>query len=203
MREKKPVQYKEAILDEAQKIYANFKQFSVGIRVLFLVHRSKEGAERANGDKMRKVITTNSTEFYEALKPLIKQKNESSETLRIYSSVNDRDMEKAIRKFKFDQLEADYYDDTSRFSFYTDVKNRFVSSLMSPSAKGTSYFLFDCDSEEETQASLKELAELHVHIVQSYPTKNGTHIITMPFNPNLFHTPNVDINKDGLLLLSY
>lgn len=202
-REKKPISASQDIIREAKSIMSKFSGFTNGVRVLFLIHRSKEGAERANGDKMKKCISNNPDDFERILVELLSDLYVSEHTLRIYSSANERSMEKAIRQFKQEQLDADYYDLTSKNSFYTDIKNRFVGALMKPASRSETQFILDCDSTKEHEDSLRRIAELNIDIVNMYATKNGWHIITKPFNPNLFEVENVDINKDGLILLKY
>lgn len=195
------------ILLKSNHIYDEFKFFTDGVRVMFLIHRNKEGGE-TNNTKVRKVITRDSEEFRLELIKLIDEKERSELPYRIYSSVNARDIEKAIRQFKFEQLEADYYDDESRHGFYYDSKNRFVGALMTPSSrmKDQSYFIFDVDDEEGRDVmgdALSALGNCGANIVIQYKTKNGWHIVTEPFNPNTFSCPGVEIKKDGLLLLAY
>lgn len=189
-------------------IYDKFKNYTDGVRVLFLIHRNKEGGA-TNNTKVRKVITKNTKEFYEELYKLVEEKQNTKDIpYRIYSSVNARDIKKAIRKFKFDQLEADYYDEESSLGFYYDIKNRFISALMIPASrqKETNYFILDVDNEEGRDVNgecLMKLAEINVEIVDMFATKNGSHIIVKPFNPSLFDVPGVGIHKDGLLLLDF
>lgn len=195
------------ILLKANHIYDEFKNFTDGVRVLFLIHRNKEGGE-TNNTKVRKVISTSSEEFRLELIKLVDEKERSGLPLRIYSSVNARDIEKAIRQFKFEQLEADYYDDESRHGFYYDTKNRFVGALMTPSSrvKENPLFIFDVDNIEGRDMmgeALSEFGRINIEVVRQYPTKNGWHILTKPFNPTLFTVPDIGINKDGLLLLAY
>lgn len=203
---------KQDIVMKAKHIFEEFRSFSDGVRVLFLIHRNKEGGE-TNNTKVRKIITKDSEEFYLELIKLVDEKERAMllrEPIpyRIYSSVNARDIEKAIRQFKFEQLEADYYDDTSRHSFYYDTKNRFVGALMTPSSrmKDESYFIFDVDDEEGRDVmgeALGGIGEAGAEIIMQYKTKNGWHIVSKPFNPNTFSVPGVEIKKDGLLLLAY
>lgn len=200
------------ILLKAKHIFDEFKFFSDGVRVLFLIHRNKEGGE-TNNTKVRKVITRDSEEFRLELIKLIDEKERAAMLrepipYRIYSSVNARDIEKAIRQFKFEQLESDYYDDESRHNFYYDSKNRFVGALMTPSSrmKDQSYFIFDVDNVEGRDMmgeALSVLAVCDAKIIMQYATKNGWHIVSEPFNPNTFSCPGVEIKKDGLLLLAY
>ena len=203
---------KADVIMRANHIYDEFKFFTDGVRVMFLIHRNKEGGE-TNNTKVRKVITRDKEEFRLELIKLVDEKERAAMLrepipYRIYSSVNARDIEKAIRQFKFEQLEADYYDDESRRSFYYDSKNRFVGALMTPSSrmKDQSYFIFDVDDVpgvDKQGEALSALGACGANIVIQYRTKNGWHIVTEPFNPNTFSCPGVEIKKDGLLLLSY
>lgn len=200
MREKNKQQYKQDVLDEVERLKTNFNYFSDGVRVLFLIHRNKEGGD-TNNTKVEKVITSNLPEFWDAVAQLIDKKNNSGLPYRVYSSVNHRNLEKAIRQFKFEQLEADYYDPYDRARFYLDVRNRFIGCLMQPPQKASSYFLFDVDSEDNG-ATLKALSG--AHIVLSYRTKHGWHIVTEPFNhTKITLPPETELKIDGLLLLSF
>jgi len=178
-REKKPLQFKQDVIDEVERIKLEFNAFSDGIRCLFLIHRNKEGGD-TNNTKVKKVVTTNSKEFWEQVCKLVQLKNESGLPYRIYSAVNERNIDKAIRKFKYEQLDADYYDGYQRIQFYLDVQNRWIGCLMQPQQKLTSYFMFDVDSADNG-ATLKALSGNEVEIIKSYKTKNGWHIITQPF----------------------
>ncbi len=195
----------EDLMKKAIQIADEFSMFTGGYRTLLLIHRAKEGAEKANNSHLKKYISSNEKEFVEYLYKLLYLKDNSKDQLRIYSQVNSRNFEKAIRTFKELQLEADYYDEENKHAFYKDMKNRFVSAFSKPSNRETSYFIIDCDNQQEHELALTELADkgLNPLIVQQYPTKNGWHIITGPFNPDLLPTMNNKINKDGLILLSY
>jgi hypothetical protein len=200
-------------LKKEYDILGKFKDFTDGVRVLFLIQRNKEGGE-TNNTKLRKIVTTNPKEYGEALTDLLAQKYDGAiggKKLRVYASVNPRNIEKAIREFKQQQLDADYLDDHSRHRFYYDVKNRFISALMKPSSKADSLFILDVDREDiqEVVEQLYQNAKADPHtkmitIVKKYKTKNGWHIVTTPFNPALVaDIKDVDVIKDGLLLLSY
>lgn len=191
------------VLLKAEQIFDTFKKYSDGVRVMFLIHRNKEGGE-TNNTKVRKIITKNKEEFRLELIKLVDEKERSKVPYRIYSAVNERNIKKAIRKFKFEQLEADYYDEEQSQQFYYDIKNRFIGCLMQPGSAGDSKFLFDCDSTDAWNGCIQQLGVLGIEIFDQYPTKNGWHVITPPFNPNLFNPiPDVGINKDGLVLLAY
>lgn len=184
---------KEEILDE-------FRDFTDGVRVLMLTSRSKDGGvSTGTNRKAKKFVTTNPEEFAEALEILLGLQTEG---YRIYSTVNSRNMELAIRRFKEVQLEADYYDESSRHSFYFDIKNRWISSLMKRSSKVESNFLIDIDENEgDSYRNIRAKIDEQTKILFDYPTKNGRHLVTKPFNPNLVQ--GVEINSDGMLLLSY
>lgn len=207
---KKESNFKADTVLKANHIMDEFKNFSDGIRVMILMHRPKEGG-KDGGYKatIKRTVTRDSNEFKIALLEFLDFKERNTDIpYRIYSAVNSRDIEKAIRQLKFEQLEADYYDTESRHGFYFDIKNRFIGALMTPSSrmKDESYFIFDVDNEEGRDVNgecLAKLAELNVEIAMQYKTKNGWHIITKPFNPNLFNVSGVEIKKDGLLLLAY
>jgi hypothetical protein len=200
----KPRAYEEIKIKRAAAIFEQFKGFTHGYRCLFLVQRHKEGGE-TNNSKLIKKVTNGPDEFYDALLELVSEKMDSKFPLRIYSAVNERDFEKAIRKFKFEQLEADYYDDEQRNNFYLDIKNRFIGCLMQPTQKAESYFLFDIDNAEGRDVCGETLKVLpNEKIVFQYPTKNGWHIVTEPFNYTTILFPtNCELKKDALLLLDY
>jgi len=179
-------------------------EFKEGVRILMRCKRNKDGEGNSGGDRAsKKIITTDSEEFDEALERLMLDIQPGE---RIYSTVDARDFQKGIRNFKFKQLEAEYYDDGSRFRFYTDSFNRMVSSLQAPNARVSSYFLFDCDSVEESLTCMTALSkvDLHKNIIHDYKTKNGKHIITQPFNPALLpEEVRSLIQKNAMMLWVY
>lgn len=203
MREKKPHQYKEDVINEVERLKLTFEPFADGVRVLFLIHRNKEGGD-TNNTKVEKIVTTDRREYWEAVAKLIEQKNAAPVPYRVYASVNCRHIDKAIRQFKFEQLEADYYDRDQRHGFYYDIRNRWIGCLMQPPQKASSYFLFDVDAPDNGP-TLKALAgSSKAEIVASYRTKNGWHIVTEPFNHTTIQLPpETSLNTDGLVLLSF
>ncbi len=195
---------------EKEQIVKTFSDFMDGYRFIMLVHRNKEGGKSNRPQKNgAKRITKNREEFIEMLDELQRLKAESKVPMRIYSCVNARDIEKTIREFKRRQLDADYYDTESRHGFYLDIKNQWVSSLMKQNSRAETKFLIDVDdiitNKKDWDISIIEnhLKEIGVNIILTYPTKNGIHIITEPFNPNLFNSDFGEIKKDGLLLLDF
>lgn len=185
---------------KVQNILDKFGNLDItsGYRMIMLIDRSGPGKDRRHGKSTRK-ISKNKEEFMEILKEFVEARKG---TERIYSCVNERDINKAIRIFKQNQLEADYYDEESRNSFYLDIKNRWLSCFMQPQARKTSYFLLDVDTKnKETLDNIKEnLCKISANYIR-YETENGFHFICPPFNPELL--PGVEIKKDGLLLLVF
>jgi hypothetical protein len=184
-----------------------FEKFSEGVRCILLLERRKDSGTGKSSNCFDRKITTNKQEFFETIDKFEDIKNSYKGNLRIYSSVNSRDISKAIREFKHEQLEADYYDKESKNGFYLDLKNRFIHCLMKPRCKAESNFLFDFDGccDRSFSQICKEI-EKHTEIISYYKTKNGYHVITKPFN----HTKIGNderfkgvINTDGLLLISY
>lgn len=178
---------------------SNFKE---GVRILMRVLRTKDGGKGNVDRHAKKVITRNSTEFDNALVELV---NTMQSTERIYSTVDARDSKKAIRLFKQNQLDNDY--SKAPEEFYLDIKNRWVSSLQSPRSRMTSNFLWDCDTIEEFEELVRELgtnAGLS-SILDVYPTKNGGHIITQPFEyPKLIDPKwHPILHKNAMMLWVY
>lgn len=204
-REKSPISIQQEKIKKAENIFSEFKQFTSGYRLLFLIHRNKEGGE-TNNTKVKKIITRNEQEFFDALVELVDEQMSSDIPYRIYSSVNPRNFGKAVRQFKFEQLDADY--NGALENFYLDLKNRFIGCLMQPAQRDGNYFLFDIDNVDgvsdvhgEFLNAIKDFSDL---IVTQYRTKNGWHVVTLPFNHTKIQLPsNVEFKKDGLLLLSY
>lgn len=172
-------------------------QFKMGYRGILLLHRSKDG-EKGNAQRNAiKKISSCPEEFDACVAELREIQRTSHPTHRLYSSVNVRIMDKAIREFKRRQLDIDYEGDFIKGEFYSDIKNRFFSCLMNPLSRGESRFLIDCDTPEEYADALQIDKDL---ILYEYPTRSGMHLITKPFNPNSFNL-KADIKKDDLIYL--
>lgn len=177
--------------------------FKEGCRLILLLERNKEGGRGSERNRSKRKISNTIEEYDAIVSEFIAEATLSDVPLRVYASVNTRDRDKGIREFKRQQLDADYYDNESKYSFYNDCRNRWIGSLMKHSSRGTAFFLIDCDTQEEKIDAERQLSERNIVPVFSYPTKNGQHIITQPFNPNGFSIGDSGskINVDGLLLL--
>ena len=188
-------------------IIEKFKNNSDGIRVVLLIHRSKEGGANNKFKRhLKKIITTNSNEFFETVKELKEIKDNSKDELRIYASCNNRDLNKAVRLFKEQQLATDYDPEDKTKSFYLDIKNRFISCLMNKSCRNEKNFLFDLDEiDEHSFITVKNRIEKQTEIILWYKTKNGYHIITKPFNYYKTLDENIikAIQTDSLMLIDF
>ncbi len=174
------------------------KQFKQGVRILMLTLRSKESGKVNMTDRFgKKVVTTGEEEFDKALERLSKARISPE---RIYSTIEERDINKGIRLFKERQLDADYYDLESRISFYKDIWNRWISCLQSPKSRINTLFLVDIDKEDNEDEIRKEIKDKKLDIVHEYKTKNGRHLILNPFNPNLV---SFEVHKNYMMLWEY
>jgi len=186
----------------------DLENFSHGIRCILLLQRKKEG--ETTNSKCRcieRMISNSKEEFFPLLEKMRKikerEEKENGTTLRIYSSVNERDLKKAVLDFKTEQLKTDYQGEETVEWFYKDVKNRFLHSLMKESSKKTASFLFDIDDccDRSFCQMLSEL-ERNTVVMSWYKTKNGYHVITTPFNHTKLDERFKDtLHTDGLILI--
>ena len=172
------------------------EMFKDGVRGIMILHRTKDGETGNAQRKAIKKISRDKEEWLKIISDFRYLQQNSYQGHRIYSSVNSRNMEKAIHEFKLRQLHHDYGNLHELNCFYTDIENRFFSCMMNPGCRETSYFLFDCDSiEEHIRMVVRIPSDL---ICADYGTYNGRHILTRPFNP----TPaNLEPKKDDLILI--
>jgi len=188
--------------EERCRIMKLFNEFTNDLRVMFLILRHRDGGA-SNNTKVSKRIVSNKEEFEEALTKFLMAKSENP-LLRIYLSANARDFKKGMRKFKHEMLDSDDFDDKSKKEFYFHIKDRFVGCLSQPCSQADSRFLIDIDNLAMLGEVEGKLKELGVDVVIKYKTKNGAHIVTEPFNPNLFGPiKDVEIKKNALMLISY
>lgn len=196
-----------AYVNDAMGVASRFQRFTTGVRVLFLLQRHRDGGH-TNNSKLRMYITRNSDEWVEAFAKLLQEKDQYPDIpLRVYQTLNPRNVKKAIRTFKENQLANDYADNESMENFYIDIKNRWVSALMKPCNKDAADFLIDVDTEDQATIDQVEAAIAELRLggpITLYKTKKGWHYITPPFNPKLFpKIENVELKKDPMMLLAY
>lgn len=203
-REKKPIAYTIEAQTEAKALVEDFADFTDGFRVILLIHRSKDGAKH-NTRHERMLFTRDRKEYEETLAFLLEEKAKHPlQVLRVYASVNARDLKKAIRCFKMDQLEMDYQSEQVISDFYSAIKSRFASALMRQTSKAESFFVFDIDAPMTLDHALGVLDRggFSDMIVKQYATKNGWHIITKPFNHTKLEEA-IPFHRDGLILLKF
>ena len=191
-------------LEEIKEI---FKDYSDGYRAVLLVFRNKEGGtnRRAQHTDLKKFITINSEDFFFAINKLQAEYAADYRPLRIYASLNSRDIEKAIHKFKQEQLDCDYGMGLIRENFYLNIKNNWISCLMKKPCKAQSNFLIDLDGcDDQGFHSIYNRIKKRTNIQTYYQTKNGYHIITDPFDyTKLECLDEVDVHPDALMLIDY
>jgi len=122
------------------------QQFKQGIRILILMIRGKDGGHCQPDHSAKKMISNNESEFNQCFEKLSSMRKENE---RIYFTTDKRDINKAIRLFKQRQLDADYFDDESKKSFYIDIWNRWIGCLQNPSCRAETLFLVDIDDGED------------------------------------------------------
>lgn len=184
------------------KILQHPDQFKEGVRILMRVLRNKDGGVGNVDRHSKKLVSRNPQEFDKHLERLILDKTPNE---RIYSTVDMRDMGKAIRTFKTEQLNNDYNLEDIRNDFYIDVYNRWISALQQPSARATSLFLWDCDTAEQYADVQQVLFAIKAPICHRYETKNGGHIITSPFNYTILDKFSYQplVKKNAMMLWVY
>ena len=171
--------------------------FMNGLRVLQLVGRPKDGAEKRS---VLRVSPFGQGSFQNALEELncIRRPNE-----RIYASAVFRNIDKAIQMFRFKQLNAEY--NGQLYAFYDNIEARWVSSLMQKECAEAEdkMWLIDCDSAAESKQVDIDLP-IDCKLVYSYYTKNGVHKLIKPYNrQNLSALINEKLDTNPLMLWSY
>lgn len=186
---------------ELDEINARFAAFRDGIRVVMLIDRGVMNSNKGSKRWINKIITTNEAEWSDAVERLSDlQDHIGNPAIRMYSCINSRNMELAIKDFKHRQLDVQP-DMVSRF--YAKINNTFCSSLMKPENKATKYFLLDVDSKIDNEVD-HLLYDHDVELKLSYPTPNGWHHIVEPFNAKLAEGyKTITLIKDGLLLIRH
>lgn len=173
-------------------------EFGTGTRVVMLKGRYKDGlAEQRTITR----VTHSMSHWKQTVEELAEM---SIEGERIYATAGERCLLKASRRFKETQLQADYDDDPMRF--YKTIEARWASCLMQGSSQKDRVWLFDIDSEEE-RAKVDEALERFQNKVReypvfySYPTKNGRHYLSKPFNKSLLPDDVRGLLSDNALAL--
>lgn len=197
--------------------------FKEGVRIVMLIHRKKDGGQATTDRKSNRIITNNSEEFDAAVRRLKESIADCAMPYRIYSSVNARDVKKAIRMFKIKTVDLEAHGDNQTLYFYTpeveslpkgltpkdnpleafnlgQATNHFLSCLANPQCKETNLFLIDHDSKNGIGRLVAELDRI-TDVIEVRETANGYHVITEPYNPAL--TPDLEIKRDAMLLIDW
>lgn len=179
--------------------------FKQGVRLVMRVWRNKEHEE---GRRPGKTVITGTVDEWEAATTNLLAESIRGE--RVYASAECRDVERAIRVFKERQLAADYDAPIPRHDFYHNCFQRWISCLGSPAASAEKLFLFDCDTLEDYERLKADMAAAPAEyvgadkVLHTYPTKNGTHVVTKPFNPGLLGIESRRLlQKNPLLLVGW
>lgn len=179
------------------------EEFMTGIRLILRCGRNKDGGARRPS---RAVAARNLPEFSAKLTQLI---DDLLPGERVYASVDERLFGVATRLFKERVLTIDYSGAREQEKFYFDLNKVWESCLGSPTARATKYFLFDLDSPEESALFDKTWPGVSSSpgtptILDDYPTKNGRHVVTTPFNPALLPALlQSKVQKNAMILWAY
>ncbi len=191
---------------DVDQICEEFDQFTDGCRVMILLERNKDGGHNKEEHRtFKSAISYDKDGFRRNLKELLVLMATNDKPLRLYLSVNDRNLKKVIRYVKEALLDADYADEEQRETTHKKLLRSPKHFLMQTQNKNSNWFLIDVDNEEGRDVmgeALDELVRLEVDELKRYPTKNGWHFVVKPFNLSLWNGPG-EVKKDSMLLLKY
>lgn len=169
-----------------------------GCRILMMMTRKKDSEEK----KEPIIGISNSIETFN--KQLLYLRAMKYPNARIYSSVNERHILKAIRLFKQRQLDVDYESLNAKHDFYLNIQKRFISCLQNPQSKKESNFLIDIDHKDETYLALTvDVLKAKTKVLLLKPTPNGWHVVVEPFDCSDFalNHQHITVKKDDMLFL--
>jgi hypothetical protein len=193
-QKEKPLGDTEFRQQPGQTLIEHPESFTDGTRVLMLKSRHKDGIaeERAilrvshGVDRFRRQMNY----LLEIMRP----------SERIYASAGQRDLKKAIRLFKERQLEADYAGEPEEF--YRHIDARWASCLMAPAAQLEKFWVFDCDTPEDSMSVRNEYFADGAKVEPyCYRSKNGEHIVVAPFNRSRLSGPVNALLHDNAIIL--
>lgn len=174
-----------------------------------IIKRRKDDPTMNVGQRTLKTYYIESFEQYDKMIPIIKSQCEA-ETARAYFSLNKRNYEdnsmRVINKSVVLVMNKQY---KSLRTVFDSISGKYHSD---PVKK----WLVDIDKKDSTPYDFDEfyryirkvVEELQDHtknvpMLEYFPTKNGFHIITRPFNLQEFKQifPEIDVHKDAVTLL--
>lgn len=176
-----------------------------GVRTLFLLERKKDGGHNKEGRRVFgfSVVDSEDKLLWKLEEFLWIRELRSEKNLRIYISINSRNVRRASRNIHEAIISGLYADEQNKEFVDMKVIKGARPYIMNPNARLTSYFLIDVDNIEGRDVmgeTLQEMARLNVVEVYRRSTRSGWHIIVEPFNLGLWNVDS-EIRKDGLLLL--
>lgn len=184
-----------------ESIKTTFEHFMYGIRVVMLIDRDKQNSNKGSRRWINKIITTNEIQWINAINRLLEmQYHLNNPSIRLYSCLNNRNLDKAIKAFNHRQIDLD---PDMMALFYAKINDSFCSCLMKPENKLSKYFMLDVDTKEPNEVDDFVFKE-NINVTHRYQTKNGWHYIVLPFNVKLAEGyKTFTVNKDAMLLVHY
>jgi hypothetical protein len=191
--------------------------------IIKIIKRRKDNSDMKVGTKILKSYYINSIEDYDKLTPSMVDFCDS-ENARAYIILNKRNYEHLSLKIlscsinhisnkNFKSLPNVF--DTVAGKFHSDPVKKWMIDVDNDNIEGVSSYLYNDDNKIITKDNENKLLKLcdflmdlqartkNVPMLQFIPTKNGMHIITRPFNFQLFSQeyPNISIHKDAKTVL--
>lgn len=194
------------ILKKAKRLAKKFSVFSTGYRMVIMIHRQKDGgnnkeAHRVLGSWMYK----DAIEFEKSIFKALWLNMANEQNVRIYASVNSRNIKKSIQYIEKSLLDMHYCNNKDQVTrLYEKVFQDPRTFLMQPSHKSENMFLLDIDNLENVDVLNEVLQKMNSNGIKEVfrtKTRNGWHIVTEPFNPLLLGKYKDIIHKDGLILI--
>lgn len=187
------------LIDE---IMEKFKDFTSGVRVMMLIDRGVQNNNKGSKRWVNKLISFNSGTFEKNLSKLIElQYYLKNPDIRLYTCVNDRKLDSAIKYFQHKQI--DINDEAEKISFYTHINDNFCSALMQTENKRSRLFLIDIDQKNTNEVD-SMLNHDNILPILKYETKKGWHYITNSFDPKILCLCSfAEVKKDGLILINW
>lgn len=191
---------------EVDQLMEEFKAFTDGCRVMILLQRTKDGGNNHEERRtMSSRVSYSPEQFKNNLREMLLLQHIDERPLRLYLSVNDRNVNKIIRHIKHELIDSDYIPEDQKENMYKKLLRSPKHFLMQPQNKKDNLFILDVDNEDGRDAmgeALQRMQDIGITEVLRYKTKNGWHIVVKPFNIALWFGPG-EVKKDGLLLLKY
>lgn len=155
------------------------------VYILWAVARRKHNEEITNATEViyRKVIRDSDGigKTYNDLTALVDQ---HSYEFRVYLTVNARKAREAgvaLQEDIVESLNASLNGD-DRSQFFKSVGSSWKSKLHEPERSADSYFQIDVDGDDEAAFALEDQLDEIGHHAATFPTPNGYHILTEPFD---------------------